>query len=84
MCTSVRLAPLFALLVLLAVHPIPAAAVETEELQILEEPGYVPTPEEEMLPAEVPPADRFLPIDRGPWHDHRSYPGALPLRRAEQ
>ena len=66
MRTSVRLAPLFALLVLLAVHPIPAAAVETEELQILEEPGYVPTPEEEMLPAEYRPQIVFFRSTEGP------------------
>ena len=66
MRTSVRLAPLFALLVLLAVHPIPAAAVETEELQILEEPGYVPTPEEEMLPAEYRPQIVFFRTTEGP------------------
>ena len=66
MRTGVRLAPLFALLVLLAVHPIPAAAVETEELQILEEPGYVPTPEEEMLPAEYRPQIVFFRSTEGP------------------
>ena len=47
-----RIAGAIALLVALT---LPAAAVESEELQIAEQPGYVPTPEEEMLPAEYRP-----------------------------
>jgi lipoprotein-anchoring transpeptidase ErfK/SrfK len=33
----------------------PALAAQQPELQILEQPGYVPTPEEELLPAEYRP-----------------------------
>jgi len=37
-----------------------ASAQESEELQIIEQPGYVPTPEEEMLPAEYRPQMVFF------------------------
>jgi lipoprotein-anchoring transpeptidase ErfK/SrfK len=37
-----------------------APAQESEELQIIEQPGYVPTPEEEMLPAEYRPQMVFF------------------------
>ena len=40
--------------------PISAAAQESEELQIIEQPGYVPTPDEEMLPAEYRPQMVFF------------------------
>jgi lipoprotein-anchoring transpeptidase ErfK/SrfK len=37
-----------------------ASGQESEELQIIEQPGYVPTPEEEMLPAEYQPQMVFF------------------------
>src|SRR3954470_22641392 len=37
-----------------------APAQESEELQIIEQPGYIPTPEEEMLPAEYRPQMVFF------------------------
>jgi lipoprotein-anchoring transpeptidase ErfK/SrfK len=39
---------------------ISAVAQESEELQVFEQPGYVPTPEEEMLPAEYRPQMVFF------------------------
>ena len=43
-----------------------AAAQESEELQIIEQPGYVPTPEEEMLPAEYRPQMVFFRSTEAP------------------
>lgn len=45
----------FALIAVLALLSSPSFAVPREELQIADQPGYVPTPEEEMLPAEYRP-----------------------------
>ena len=43
-----------------------ASAQESEELQIIEQPGYVPTPEEEMLPAEYRPQMVFFRSTEAP------------------
>jgi lipoprotein-anchoring transpeptidase ErfK/SrfK len=43
-----------------------AEAAVQEELQILEEPGYVPTPEEEMLPAEYRPQPVYFRTNEPP------------------
>ncbi len=40
---------------LAAVAAAPAFGAQPQELQVLEQPGYVPTPEEELLPAEYRP-----------------------------
>jgi lipoprotein-anchoring transpeptidase ErfK/SrfK len=61
--TLARIAGTIALLLGLA---LPAAAVESEELQIAEQPGYVPTPEEEMLPAEYRPQMVFFRSSEAP------------------
>jgi lipoprotein-anchoring transpeptidase ErfK/SrfK len=45
---------------LLLMHGELAGAAESDELQIVEQPGYVPTPEEEMLPAEYRPQMVFF------------------------
>src|SRR6476646_5054368 len=42
------------------------AAQQSEELQIIEQPGYVPTPEEEMLPAEYRPQMVFFRSTEAP------------------
>lgn len=55
-----------ALSILLLAAATPANAVETEELQVIEQPGYVPTPEEEMLPAEYRPQLVFFRTNEAP------------------
>ena len=45
---------------------ISAAAQESEELQIIEQPGYVPTPEEEMLPAQYRPQPVYFRSNEPP------------------
>jgi len=46
--------------------PAAAEAAVPEELPILEEPGYVPTPEEEMLPAEYRPQPVYFRTNEPP------------------
>jgi lipoprotein-anchoring transpeptidase ErfK/SrfK len=60
-----------AFLCVLAISSLPlfsaaAEAAVQEELQILEEPGYVPTPEEEMLPAEYRPQPVYFRTNEPP------------------
>jgi lipoprotein-anchoring transpeptidase ErfK/SrfK len=55
--TLARAAGAVSLLLALAA---PVEALDSEELQIVEQPGYVPTPEEEMLPAEYRPQMVFF------------------------
>jgi len=44
----------------------PTGAAERQELQILDQPGYVPTPEEELLPAEFLPQPVFFRSNEPP------------------
>jgi lipoprotein-anchoring transpeptidase ErfK/SrfK len=65
---SRRLSVLLSILSLsaLAFLPLAAEAAAPEELQVLEEPGYVPTPEEEMLPAEYRPQPVYFRTNEPP------------------
>jgi lipoprotein-anchoring transpeptidase ErfK/SrfK len=65
---SRRLSVILSILSLSALAFVPAVgnAAVTEELQILEEPGYVPTPEEEMLPAEYRPQPVYFRTNEPP------------------
>ena len=65
---SRRLSVILSILSLSALAFVPAAgnAAVPEELQILEEPGYVPTPEEEMLPAEYRPQPVYFRTNEPP------------------
>jgi lipoprotein-anchoring transpeptidase ErfK/SrfK len=43
-----------------------ALGAQRQELQVLEQPGYVPTPEEELLPAEYRPQPVYFRSDEAP------------------
>lgn len=62
-----RLSVFFCVLSFSSLAFLPATAdAAVEELQILEEPGYVPTPEEEMLPAEYRPQPVYFRTNEPP------------------
>jgi lipoprotein-anchoring transpeptidase ErfK/SrfK len=62
-----RLSVFFCVLSVSSLAFLPATAdAAVEELQILEEPGYVPTPEEELLPAEYRPQPVYFRTNEPP------------------
>jgi lipoprotein-anchoring transpeptidase ErfK/SrfK len=50
----------------IAVTTTAAFGAQRQELQVLEQPGYVPTPEEELLPAEYRPQPVYFRSDEAP------------------